>query len=129
MSSSPAAGDAAPAWDSIRHDVRCPLCDYNLRGLTDPRCPECGHRFDWAVVTDPNRRLHPYLFEHHPERNIPSFSQPLGGPLRPRRFWDSLPASQPIRPGRMRLYAVLAALVASTSLVALLVERIAALWV
>ena len=24
-------------------DVPCPLCHYNLRGLTIPRCPECGN--------------------------------------------------------------------------------------
>jgi hypothetical protein len=23
-------------------DVKCPLCGYNLRGLTSERCPECG---------------------------------------------------------------------------------------
>ena len=23
-------------------DVNCPLCGYNLRNLTSPRCPECG---------------------------------------------------------------------------------------
>jgi hypothetical protein len=23
-------------------DVQCPVCKYNLRGLTHPQCPECG---------------------------------------------------------------------------------------
>jgi hypothetical protein len=23
----------------------CPRCDYNLRGLSEARCPECGERF------------------------------------------------------------------------------------
>ena len=27
----------APPWESVSHDVRCPLCEYNLRGLTEPR--------------------------------------------------------------------------------------------
>ena len=47
--------------------LHCPLCEYNLRGLSEPRCPECGYRFEWAELRDPSRRLHPYLFEHHPE--------------------------------------------------------------
>lgn len=25
-------------------ETRCRKCDYILRGLTDPRCPECGER-------------------------------------------------------------------------------------
>jgi len=24
------------------HDAACPLCQYNLRNLTVPLCPECG---------------------------------------------------------------------------------------
>jgi len=31
------------AWD----DLFCPVCEYSLRGLPEPRCPECGE-----VVTD-----------------------------------------------------------------------------
>ena len=30
-------------------DVSCPLCGYNLRGLTVPRCPECGNAFRLSV--------------------------------------------------------------------------------
>jgi hypothetical protein len=25
-------------------ETRCRKCDYILRGLTEPRCPECGER-------------------------------------------------------------------------------------
>lgn len=34
------------------HDsrMRCPHCEYNLTGLVDPRCPECGTTFDWDDV-------------------------------------------------------------------------------
>ncbi len=28
----------------------CPQCSYNLTGLIDPQCPECGHRFNWVAV-------------------------------------------------------------------------------
>ena len=98
-------------------DVRCPLCDYDLRGLAEERCPECGYRFVWADISDPTRRLHRYLFEHHPERNVWSFVRTLGGGLRPRRFWTSLHPAQPSRPVRLLLYwlaglALLAAVVA-----------------
>jgi hypothetical protein len=128
MSSLPESSEA-PVWDTIPHEVRCPLCEYNLRGLSEPRCPECGHRFDWAVVIDPSRRLHPYLFEHHPERNLWSFARTLWGTLRPRRFWQSLPANQPLRPRRMIIYWLLAALVASTSVIGHWVRGIVTWWV
>ena len=31
------------------HDAVCPLCKYNLRNLTVPRCPECGRAIKIAV--------------------------------------------------------------------------------
>src|SRR5437867_9803555 len=91
---------------SDREDVRCPLCDYNLRGLSEPRCPECGYQFVWDEVLDPARRKHPYLFEHHPEANVASFFRTLLGGLRPRRFWSSLLPVQPSRPRRLLMYWV-----------------------
>ncbi len=36
------SGQPAP----IDTDLPCPHCDYNLRGLTENRCPECGGDFD-----------------------------------------------------------------------------------
>ena len=30
-------------------DVPCPLCQYNLRGLRSPRCPECGRELRLTV--------------------------------------------------------------------------------
>jgi hypothetical protein len=103
--------DAEPApgpdWSAVREDIACPLCTYNLRGLIEPRCPECGYRFAWPEVLDPSRRLHPYLFEHHPERNAWSFVRTAVGGLLPRRFWRGLLPSQPSRPRRLLLYALL----------------------
>jgi hypothetical protein len=101
---------AAPEWESVAHDVLCPLCEYNLRGLTEARCPECGYRFDWADVLDPKARVHPYLFEHHPERNVRSFFRTLWGSLNPLRFWRSLSPMQPSRPRRLAAYWVLTSL-------------------
>jgi len=93
-----------PDWNAIESDVFCPLCDYNLRGLTDPRCPECGFGFEWPDVLDPSRRIHPYIFEHHPERNFRSFWRTAFAGWRPRRFWTSLHPAQPSRPRRLMLY-------------------------
>jgi hypothetical protein len=73
---------AAPDWAAQREDLLCPLCEYNLRGLTDPRCPECGYRFDWDQLRDEKLKTHPYLFEHHPERNAWSFRKTATGCLR-----------------------------------------------
>ena len=101
------AGPIAPAPGSpgtARDDLRCPLCEYDLRGLTEPCCPECGYRFAWADLTDPAKRLHPYLFEHHPERNVVSFVRTHLNAVRPKRFWTSLLPAQPSFPRRLVLY-------------------------
>lgn len=37
----------APLTDS---GLRCPRCDYNLTGITNSRCPECGNSVDWGAV-------------------------------------------------------------------------------
>jgi hypothetical protein len=89
--------------------VACPLCEYDLRGLAEPRCPECGYRFTWEELRDPSRRIHPYLFEHHPERNVRSFFDTLAAGMRPQRFWSTLYPTQPSRPGRLLSYWVIAA--------------------
>ena len=113
MSVSPAdqrtAPTASPDWAAIGYDVLCPLCEYNLRGLIEPRCPECGYRFDWPEVLNPQRGWHPYLFEHHPERNWWSYRQTVRGACRSRRFWQSLHPSQPSRPSRMLIYWLIGA--------------------
>lgn len=33
------------------HDAACPVCGYNLRALTRPVCPECGHELVLTVGT------------------------------------------------------------------------------
>lgn len=97
---------AAIDWSNITTTVQCPLCLYNLRGLNDPRCPECGCRFEWAEVLDP-RRSHPYIFEHHPNRKTWSFFRTLWGGLRARRFWTTLRPSHAVMPRRLMSYWLL----------------------
>ena len=98
---------AAPDWASHREEVLCPLCGYNLRGLADARCPECGYAFDWADLLDVKNHTHPYLFEHYPKRNIWSFCKTVMGGWRPRRFWKLLKPVHTVRPGRLILTWVL----------------------
>lgn len=31
------------------HDAECPVCSYNLKSLTRPVCPECGHELKLTV--------------------------------------------------------------------------------
>jgi hypothetical protein len=114
-SESISAPPAAPNAPAVDQPLPCPLCDYDLRGLTEPRCPECGFRFDWRDLTDPDRKRHPYLFEHHPRRNVWSFVRTMLGGLRPRHFWRSLKPSQPSRPRRMVLYWLIATLLLPVS--------------
>ena len=99
---------AAAAYDRapVDQDVTCPLCDYNLRGTTEPRCPECGYTFEWRDLLDPDRRRHPYLFEHHPRRNVWSFWRTFAGALWPSRFWWDLRPGQPSNVRRLVVYWV-----------------------
>ena len=90
--------------------VRCSLCEYDLRGQVDPRCPECGYQFNFDELRDPTRRLHPYLFEHHPEKNVRSFLRTFTASLRPRRFWAILFPTQALNRRRLIVYWLLATL-------------------
>ena len=50
QTSSETPSDEAALLDYLRErDVACPLCAYNLRGLTTCRCPECGRELQLSV--------------------------------------------------------------------------------
>jgi hypothetical protein len=104
--------DPPPDWATHAADVTCPLCGYNLRGLTEPRCPECGHAFKWRALLDESSWRHPYLFEHHPRRPVRSFARTFVASLRPRRFFGGnvRPEHTP-RPRMLVLFWLLLALV------------------
>jgi len=100
--------DAVPTGaTTAAGDVLCPMCDYDLRGLVEPRCPECGYSFDWPDLLDPTRRKHKYLFEHHPHRNLWSFARTAIGGLAPWCFWRSLRPEQPSNLRRLVMYWLL----------------------
>jgi hypothetical protein len=110
------------------HDLRCPACDYNLRGLAEPRCPECGHRFQWETLLDASTRLHPYLFEHHPEQDFRAFWRTAWGGLLPWQFWESIRPQMSSRPRRMVIYWVAAMVVSALSIVAELAWGALLIW-
>ncbi|HOM49955.1 MAG TPA: hypothetical protein PLE87_01720 [Phycisphaerae bacterium] len=98
------AASGPPDWASVTDEIRCPLCEYNLRGLIEPRCPECGYPFSWSEVLDAARHHHPYLFEHHGRTPFRSFWRTVWGGRRPRVFWTDLYPAQKIHPRLLLLY-------------------------
>ncbi len=52
MDNPPNQPDLLPIPSRIDFEVPCPRCEYNLRGLTVPRCPECGLTFEWNEVPE-----------------------------------------------------------------------------
>lgn len=85
-------------------ELHCPLCDYNLRGLIDPRCPECGHRFSWDDLIDEDRRKLHWLFEQRRDRNVASFARTLAESILPRRFWTALRPTHDFSASRLLLF-------------------------
>ncbi len=48
----PSEAELLQAWLSSR-DVPCPVCGYNLRGLEQPTCPECGETLTLTLTNHP----------------------------------------------------------------------------
>jgi hypothetical protein len=97
--------DPAPDWSAASTPALCcPLCEYNLRGLDQPRCPECGFAFSWSELIRGLREQHPYLFEHQPRRNIWSFGQTYWNDSFPRRFWKHISPAHPVSLPRLLIY-------------------------
>jgi hypothetical protein len=106
-----ASAATSPHWEQITREIACPLCGYNLRGLTHPVCPECGHHFDWPAVLNVDQSIHPYLFEHHPRRNVSSFLRTFVGNFQLFTFWETVKPTQQIRIGRLWAYWAICAVV------------------
>lgn len=83
--------DGQPVWDAIDFDVRCARCDYELRLLPQPRCPECGLQFEWQRVLTSAATISDFLFEHNwRTRPVRSLATTVWRTFFPRRFWDSV---------------------------------------
>jgi hypothetical protein len=105
--------------------VLCPLCTYDLRGLIEPRCPECGYQFVWAELLNEKRKTHPYLFEHHPRNSLRSFSRTAIEGFVPIRFWRTLRPQMTPRPGRLYQYWILCTLLPALLGILLIAARAA----
>ncbi len=99
--------DGQPNWHAFEDDVPCPLCDYNMRGLPSPRCPECGGQYSWPDLLDPVFGRHPFLFEHQRQRTWWSFWRTLTAGLIPRFFWKSVKPTHQVEPKRLYFYLML----------------------
>lgn len=95
-----------PASD---RDVACPRCGYNLRGLTTPRCPECGFRFDFEQLQAgflreniPTWLDRCDLWQPH-QALLRSLYELARGTLRPRRLLTKLDVNGPLAPAWLML--------------------------
>jgi hypothetical protein len=92
--------DGRPDWDAIAFDVFCSRCEYNLKTLTRPLCPECGLEFDWRVVLDDATWRSDFLFEHHwQKRPVRSWLKTVWESFRPARFWSQVSIHHRIQAG------------------------------
>ncbi len=74
--------DAGPL-SAIEQDAYCLSCGYNLRGLVQNRCPECGNEFDRAKVTASQL---PWAYRRHIGR-LRAYWKTVGMVMfRPERF-------------------------------------------
>jgi hypothetical protein len=91
----------SPRWDKLAIEVRCPRCDYDLRLLPQPRCPECGLQFKWAeVIAAAQKRLECPLFEYRwRDRPIRSFFITISLATLPWRLWRRTPLTAAPRVG------------------------------
>jgi hypothetical protein len=99
-------GAAPPDWDSLEREVLCPLCEYNLRGLSEARCPECGHRSSWAELLAVTEEQ-PWFFETAKRRKLAALVKTWVLSLAPVQFWKRVRPQQ--RPRLLRLMVYLLA--------------------
>lgn len=96
----PFLNEDRPVWEAIDFDVRCARCDYDLRSLATPHCPECGLTFNWHDVLSSSARKSDFLFEHH--WSVKPFRSWFGSvwhALRPVKFWKQVSIHDRLAPG------------------------------
>lgn len=98
---------------SLRPD--CPRCGYDQSGLiatwsdhcpTAGLCSECGLSFYWSTVLNPEIR-HTALIESGSGLSTRRFAAASVLAFRPRKLWRELDLAFPIRPRRLRAFALI----------------------
>ncbi len=97
-------------------DLHCPLCAYNLRGLAEPRCPECGFAFSWDELRAAGRNQHLWLFEHGDRRNLATLLTTWWWNRLPWAFWRAVKPTNPVRVGRLLGYWVIVSVIGVAAL-------------
>lgn len=90
-----------PTAEQTAEPLHCPLCDYNLHGLPEPRCPECGYSFDWDELRIAIREKKSWFFEHAQRRLVGTWITTLGAACVPWWFWRELSAGSALRAKRL----------------------------
>jgi hypothetical protein len=100
---SPAPAAPAPAEPTLH----CPICDYNLHGLPEPRCPECGFAFHWDDLLVEASTV-PYFFETSRAHHARAFVRTLIRSATPPRFWRVVRPTLRPHVQRLVIYAMIA---------------------
>lgn len=85
--------------------LNCPLCGYDLRGLPENRCPECGHAFDPEELRRAKLERRDWFFEHAKRRRVRAFVLTSLASFRPFFFWKRVRAADEIVPRRLWTWA------------------------
>jgi len=103
---------AAAGAAELETPLPCPLCGYDLRGLPEERCPECGHAFSLLELRRAQRRAAarpmPWLVEYPPDVFYGTARNALLTQLltvNPWWFWRRLRPTMRINQSLLRGYA------------------------
>ena len=99
-----------PDWSDVTRPIVCPSCEYDLRGLSNAVCPECGHHFVWREVIEANLGDHHLSFELRPRVGLGVFFATACRTFTPMRFFETLQLRQRAVPRRLVLYSVIVTL-------------------
>ena len=98
----PVPPDAAAAMEANAEELTCPVCEYSLRGLPEPRCPECGYVFEWEELRVRTRLRRAWFYEH--AETFKSHLKTRWRSLWPRGFWSQIAAYTEANPKRLLRY-------------------------